>query len=110
MTQESSSTKVAANGGGAGDTGVDAVREVLLGDRLRMYEQRFELLDKTVQSEREAPRESFEQRLGQLEVSTRLIESINQLEVSVEAERQTRTGDLKGLAARLDQSAAQFRK
>ena len=29
---------------------MDAIREVLLGDRLRKYEQRFELLDKTVQS------------------------------------------------------------
>lgn len=108
MKQESSSTKVAAKGGDAGDTGVSAIREVLLGDRLRMYEQRFELLDKTVQSEREALRDSFEQRLSQVEAST--VERIKQLEMAVESERRARSEELKGLAERLDQASAQLRE
>jgi len=65
-------------------------------------------LDKTVQSEREALRESFEQRLGQLEAAT--AEQFKQVEATMEAERQARNEDLKVLGARLDQSAAQLRE
>lgn len=56
--------KVAANGGGAGDRGVDAMRAVLFGNRLRLGKQRFEFLDKPFQPEREALKESFVQRLS----------------------------------------------
>ena len=108
MKQDSSSKKVAGNGGGEGDTGVDAIREVLLGDRLRMYEQRFELLDKTVQSEREALRDSFEQRVNQLEAS--MNDQLKQMNATVEAERQARADELKGLGGRVDDAMAQLRE
>lgn len=108
MKQESSSKKVASNGGGPGDAGVDAIREVLLGDRLRMYEQRFDLLDKTVQSEREALRDSFEQRLTQVEAG--LVEQMKQMETAIESERRARADELKGVGERLDQTTTQLKE
>lgn len=108
MKQESTSKKVAANGGSKADTGVGAIREVLLGDRLRMYEQRFDLLDKTVQSEREALRDSFEQRLTQVEAG--LVDQLKQMETSIEGERRARNDEIKGVGERLDKATTQLKE
>lgn len=93
-------------GANGGDQGVDAIREVLLGDNLRMYEQRFELLDKTVQSEREALRDAFEQRVTQLEASFGA--KIKQLETDLDTERKARADDMKHMGSRLEEASKQL--
>lgn len=88
-------------------SGVDAIREVLLGDRLRMYEERFDLLDRTVQSEREALRDTFEQKLSSLQESVN--ERFQQQSANFEAEEKARTEAIKQVVAQLEKSGQQVR-
>ncbi len=102
--------KAKANGAqtSGDETGVDAIREVLLGDRLRMYEQRFDLLDRTVQSEREALRETFEQKLDQVHSS--LGARIEQVAKDLAAEKQSRIEDVKSVVTKLENASGQLRE
>ena len=88
-------------------SGVDAIREVLLGDRLRMYEEWFDLLDRTVQSEREALRDTFEQKLTNMQAAVK--ERLDHLVASVGAEEKARTEAISSVVLNLDKASQQLR-
>ena len=72
-----------------------------------MYEERFDLLDRTVQSEREALRDTFEQKLTNLQAS--VTERLDQLVASVSAEEEARSEAIKSVVVQLDKASQQLR-
>lgn len=87
---------------------VDTIRELLFGDRIRQFEERFSLLDQTVQSEHNSMREVLEKKIANLQGQFQ--EQLDRLKTALETEKQSRAQEIKRVSEQLQTSVDQLRQ